>query len=66
MPPKIVWLLSPILLYAAILAVLVWRGRAPSRAALVVQNSLLLVAYFLATAGLGIFWVANQQLPTFD
>jgi len=31
-----------------------------------VHTSLLLMAYLLVTAGLGIFWVANQQLPVFD
>ena len=29
-------------------------------------SSVLLLAYVRATAGLGIFWVANQQLPVFD
>ena len=24
------------------------------------------MAYLLCTAGLGLFWVANQQLPVFD
>lgn len=66
MPPKLVWVLLPILLYAAILAVLVWRGRIPSRLALNIQTSLLLMAYLLTTASLGVFWVANQQLPAFD
>ncbi|MHC4318509.1 MAG: SagB/ThcOx family dehydrogenase [Planctomycetota bacterium] len=28
--------------------------------------ALLLIGYFLTTAGLGIFWVANQELPVFD
>ncbi|PWF46741.1 SagB/ThcOx family dehydrogenase [Massilia glaciei] len=43
-----------------------WRGRTPSRLALNVQTSLLLMVYLLTTAGLGVFWVANQQLPAFD
>ena len=30
------------------------------------QTSLLLMFYLLATSGLGIFWVAHQQLPVFD
>ena len=64
--PKIAWVLAPLLLYGACLAVLAWRGRAPSRLALNVHTSLLLLAYLLSTAGLGIFWVANQQLPVFD
>jgi SagB-type dehydrogenase family enzyme len=29
-------------------------------------SSLLLLAYLAVTAGLGIFWVANQHLPVFD
>lgn len=66
MPPKLIWVLLPIFLYAVILAVLVWRGRIPSRLAINVQTSLLLMAYLLTTASLGIFWVANQQLPAFD
>lgn len=64
--PKLAWVLIPLAAYAAILAVLAWRGRSPARIALNVQTSLLLLAYLLATAGLGIFWVANQQLPVFD
>lgn len=64
--PKLAWVLMPLAAYAAILAVLAWRGRTPARIALNVHTSLLLLAYLLATAGLGIFWVANQQLPVFD
>lgn len=65
MGPKILWVLLPLAAYAALLA-LAWRGKAPSRLALNVHSSLLLMAYLLATAGLGLFWVANQQLPVFD
>ena len=64
--PKLAWVLIPLALYAVILAVLAWRGRSPARMAINVHTSLLLMAYLLATAGLGIFWVANQQLPVFD
>lgn len=64
--PKLAWVLAPLLLYAAYCAILAWRGRAPSRLALNVHISVLLLAYLLGTAGLGIFWVANQQLPVFD
>lgn len=64
--PKLAWVLIPLAVYAAVLAVLAWRGRAPARLSLNVHTSLLLLAYLLATAGLGIFWVANQQLPVFD
>ncbi|MCE3263645.1 MAG: hypothetical protein K0R43_2724 [Pseudoduganella sp.] len=65
MGPKILWVLLPLAVYAVLLA-LAWRGKAPSRLALNVHSSLLLMAYLLATAGLGLFWVANQQLPVFD
>lgn len=65
MGPKILWVLLPLAVYAALLA-LAWRGKAPSRLALNMHSSLLLMAYLLCTAGLGLFWVANQQLPVFD
>ncbi len=64
--PPIAWVLSPLLLYAAGLGVALLRGWRPSRLALNIQLSLLLMGYLLVTAGLGIFWVANQQLPVFD
>ncbi|QYF94577.1 SagB/ThcOx family dehydrogenase [Massilia sp. PAMC28688] len=66
MLPKFAWVVGPLLLYGAVCALLALRGRAPSRMALNVHISLLLLAYLLGTAGLGIFWVANQQLPVFD
>lgn len=66
MLPKIAWVLLPLSLYALYIALATWRGRAPSRLALNVQSSLLLIAYLLTTASLGVFWVANQQLPVFD
>jgi SagB-type dehydrogenase family enzyme len=65
MSPKILWVLLPLLLYGVLL-VLAWRGRAPSRLSVNMHGSLLLMVYLLCTAGLGIFWVANQQLPVFD
>ncbi|GGC16191.1 SagB/ThcOx family dehydrogenase [Pseudoduganella buxea] len=64
--PPIAWVLLPLLLYAAGLGVALLRGWRPSRLALNIQLSLLLMGYLLTTAGLGIFWVANQQLPVFD
>lgn len=64
--PKLAWVVAPLALYALIIAVLALRGRVPGRLALNVHTSLLLLAYLLTTAGLGIFWVANQQLPVFD
>ena len=63
---KFAWVLGPLVLYGVLCVVLTVRGRAPSRMALNVHLSLLLLAYLLGTAGLGIFWVANQQLPVFD
>eukprot|EP01034_Spumella_vulgaris_P033080 gene33080-40824_t len=66
MAPKILWVAMPLLLYAAWLAAMRWRGRTPGRLALNVHTSVLLLCYLLSTAGLGIFWVANQQLPVFD
>lgn len=64
--PKILWVALPLLLAAAVLAVQVLRRRAPSRHAINIGASVLLLAYVATTAGLGIFWVANQQLPVFD
>lgn len=63
---KLAWVLVPLLLAALAAAVLAWRGRLPGRAVLNAWSSLLLLVYLGATAGLGIFWVANQQLPVFD
>ncbi|WBS03690.1 SagB family peptide dehydrogenase [Pseudoduganella sp. SL102] len=64
--PRLAWVLLPLALYGAWLGVALACGRRPSRHALNVQLSVLLMLYLLATAGLGIFWVANQQLPVFD
>lgn len=64
--PKVLWVALPLLVAAAVLAVQALRGRAPSRHAINVAASVLLLVYVAATAGLGIFWVANQQLPVFD
>ncbi len=64
---KLAWVLLPILLYCAYaIGARLLRGRPPSRQQLNVELSLLLMLYLLATAGLGIFWVASQQLPVFD
>ena len=63
---KLLWVALPLLLAAAWLLVQVLRRRRPSRQALNAWSSLLLMAYLLTTAGLGVFWVANQQLPVFD
>ena len=48
------------------LALQLVRGRAPSRTAVNIVSSVLLLLYVATTASLGIFWVANQQLPVFD
>jgi SagB-type dehydrogenase family enzyme len=66
MAPKFLWILLPLLLYATCLAVASLRGRLPSRRAINIHTSILLIFYLLGTAGLGLFWVANQQLPVFD
>ncbi len=63
---KLLWVLLPIGLAGLLVGVLAWRGRLPPRPMLNVAFSLLLLVYLLITAGLGIFWVANQHLPVFD
>ncbi len=63
---KLAWVLLPLLLATLWLVVLAWRGRLPPRLSMNVGFSLLLLIYVGSTAGLGIFWVANQQLPVFD
>ena len=64
--PKLLWVALPLLVGVALVAWAVWRHGGLRRASLHVWSSLLLVAYLSATAGLGVFWVANQQLPVFD
>jgi SagB-type dehydrogenase family enzyme len=63
---KLLWVLLPLLLAAAAVAWAWWRRVLPSRMVLNAAFSLLLLVYVLITAGLGIFWVANQHLPVFD
>ena len=63
---KLAWVLLPIAVAAAWVGWLAWRQRLPSRPVLNAVFSLLLLIYLLATAGLGLFWVANQHLPVFD
>jgi len=63
---KLLWVLLPLLVAGGLLAAARLAGRRPSRPTLNALTSLLLMAYLLATAGLGLFWVANQQLPVFD
>lgn len=57
---------APLLLYGLLTALRAVAGRLPSRVGLNVELSLLLLGYVLATVSLGVFWVANQQLPPFD
>ncbi|MBI4859923.1 MAG: hypothetical protein HY815_06625, partial [Candidatus Riflebacteria bacterium] len=57
---------APIVIVAVWLAIGRLVGRPPTRAAVGLVTSLLLLAYMLATAGLGLFWVARQELPVFD
>ncbi len=64
--PKLLWVALPLLMAAALLALQALRRRPLSRQQLNVWSSLLLTAYVATTAGLGVFWVANQQLPVFD
>ena len=65
--PKLLWVALPLLIAATLLALqALLQRRAPSRHALNIWSSLLLTGYVSTTAGLGIFWVANQQLPAFD
>jgi SagB-type dehydrogenase family enzyme len=63
---KLAWVVLPLLGALALLAWLALRRRTPSRLALNVWTSVLLLVYLGTTAGLGIFWVANQHLPVFD
>ena len=64
--PKLLWVALPLLLAAALVGLQLLRRRPLSKRTLNVGSSLLLLGYVLTTAGLGIFWVANQQLPVFD
>jgi SagB-type dehydrogenase family enzyme len=61
-----VWILSPLALLVAYLIVRRLAGHALSRHLTGVMVSLTLLVYFAITAGLGLFWVARQQLPVFE
>lgn len=63
---KLAWVAAPLVLALAAVGWLAARGRPPSRAELNALFSVLLLIYVVATAALGIFWVAHQQLPVFD
>jgi SagB-type dehydrogenase family enzyme len=63
---KLAWVLLPLVLLLLGLLAAQAAGRRPSRPLLNALFSLLLLGYLATTAGLGLFWVANQQLPVFD
>jgi SagB-type dehydrogenase family enzyme len=63
---KALWVGLPIVLFFALVLALAALRKPPSRLAINVTSSLLLLAYVAVTAALGVFWVANQQLPAFD
>ncbi len=56
----------PLLIYGVWFAIAAFRKKLPSKRILNMHTSLFLMFYLLVTSGLGIFWVANQQLPVFD
>lgn len=63
---NLLWVAGPAMGLAA-LVLLVRRGKAGRKGSTLTWFlSLLLLAYFLITASLGIFWVARQELPVFD
>jgi SagB-type dehydrogenase family enzyme len=59
-------ILIPIGLLLVVAAFRLAVGRALRKRTFDIVLALLLLGYFLATAGLGVFWVANQELPVFD
>jgi SagB-type dehydrogenase family enzyme len=63
---KALWVAAPLFALGLIALARALLGRPMSTRALNVHSSLLLLGYVAVTAGLGIFWVANQQLPVFD
>lgn len=63
---RLLLFLGPVTLYGAWLA---WRaalGRRPTRFIVSTSLSLVLLLYFVAVVGTGIFWVAAQELPVLD
>lgn len=59
-------ILSPVVLVIGYALCRLAVGRPLQRHTVDVLFALLLLGYFAGTAGLGIFWVANQELPVFD
>lgn len=65
MPTLVLLLIPPALLLGAWVLFRL-RGRPWGRHTTNVALALLLLVYFLATFGLGLFWVSKQELPVFD
>lgn len=63
---RILIVLAPLFLFGVWALFRMALGRPLGRRAFNVFESLLLMVYFAITVGLGVFWVANQQLPVFD
>jgi SagB-type dehydrogenase family enzyme len=63
---KLLVVVTPLAALALWVLVRALRGRPLSRYALNVVVALFLLGYLLATAGLGVFWVARMDLPAFD
>lgn len=66
MDNKTFWVALPLIAFTLWVIVRRLVARPLTRHALNVQQAMLLLIYFAVTSGLGIFWVANQQLPVFD
>lgn len=62
----LVYAAAPLVAGAGLWVGFALRGRAPKRYSINAVIGLLLLAYFGVTAGLGLFWVARQELPVFD
>jgi len=64
MSPSVI--LLPVLIVVLYALYRTLRRRSLSKRSLDTLLALVLLAYFLATSALGIFWVARQELPVFD
>jgi SagB-type dehydrogenase family enzyme len=63
---RVLWVFTPIAALAVFVIVRLRLGKPLTRRALDVSIALLLLAYLVVTAGLGLFWVARMDLPVFD